>query len=147
MRHVMTTSYHPQANGWVECVNRRLKDGLPAQRAGMVWPSHLSWVLLGLHAAPMEISGFSSSEAVFGQPLVLSGELTPGDEAPPLAFRPSSYFPASYVCQGRCMASGVQAACGMAAVCKEGWMWTPSNISLHGQPSHLSLCIAIKIKS
>jgi hypothetical protein len=43
-------------------------------------------VLLGLSAASKEFSIFSLVEAVFGQPLVLPGELTPGEEALVLAF-------------------------------------------------------------
>jgi hypothetical protein len=51
-------------------------------------PSHLSsWALLGLYAAPKEISGFAWVEVVFGQPLVLPGELVPRKEAPLLAFQ------------------------------------------------------------
>jgi hypothetical protein len=69
-RHVMTTAYHPQANGLVERTHRQR-----AREAGSDWPAHLPWVLLGLRAAPKEVSGFSSAEAVFGQPLVLPGEL------------------------------------------------------------------------
>jgi hypothetical protein len=47
------------------------------------WPAHLPWVLLGLRSAPKGISGISSAEAVFGQPLVLLGELAIAEEAPP----------------------------------------------------------------
>ncbi len=43
-------------------------------------------VLLSLHAAPKEISGLSSAEAVFGQPLVLPGQLALGPEASPRVF-------------------------------------------------------------
>ncbi len=86
VRHAMTTAYHPQANGMVERVHRQLKDSLRARGASTDWPLHLPWVLLGLRAAPKEISGFSSAEAVLGQPLVLPGELAPGSEASPGAF-------------------------------------------------------------
>jgi hypothetical protein len=77
----MTTAYHPQANGLVERANRQLKDSLPARQAGVDWPAHLPWVLLGLRAAPKEISGVSSAEAVFGQSLALPGELISAQEA------------------------------------------------------------------
>lgn len=86
IRHVMTTAYHPQANGLVERAHRQIKDALRARQAGTDWPSHLPWILLGLRAAPKEISGVSSAEAVFGQPLVLPGELTGGPETPPADF-------------------------------------------------------------
>ena len=78
----MTTSYHPQANDMVERVHRQLKDTLRAREAGAEWPEHLPWVLLGLHAAPKEISGISSAQLVLGQPLVLPGELKDVAEAP-----------------------------------------------------------------
>jgi transposase InsO family protein len=87
IRHVMTTSYHPQANGLVERAHRQLKDALRARGAGTDWPVHLPLVLLGLRAAPKEISGFSSAEAVFGQPLVLPGELKEVKEEEPLGFQ------------------------------------------------------------
>ena len=57
IQHIMTTSYHPQANGMVERVHRQLKDALRAREAGADWPDHLPWVLLGLRAAPKETTG------------------------------------------------------------------------------------------
>ncbi len=89
IKHVMTTSYHPQSNGLVERAHRQLKDALRARGAGVDWPAHLPWVLLGLRAAPKEVSGLSSAEAVFGQPLVLPGELASGSEAGPEDFHSS----------------------------------------------------------
>jgi hypothetical protein len=85
-RHITTTAYHPQANGLVERLHRQIKDALRARQASTDWPDHLPWVLLGLRAAPKEISGVSSAEAVFGQPLVLPGEITTGTEESPLGF-------------------------------------------------------------
>jgi transposase InsO family protein len=87
VKHTMTTSYHLQANGLVERAHRQLKDALRAREAGFDWPAHLPWVLLGLRAAPKEVSGFSSAEAVYGQPLTLPGELSCGEEVSPTAFR------------------------------------------------------------
>jgi hypothetical protein len=49
--------------------------------AGMSWPEHLPWVLLGQCAAPKEISGVSSAEAMFRQQLVLFGELPTAEGA------------------------------------------------------------------
>jgi hypothetical protein len=85
-----------------------LHGGIPLYLGGPVWhaktdwPAHLPWVLLGLHAAPKEISGFSSAEAVFCQPLVLPCKLIPSTEAPELAFKAelSSADP-PLVCQPR----------------------------------------------
>jgi transposase InsO family protein len=85
--HVTTTAYHPQSNGLVECAHRQLKASLHARQAGADWPAHLPWVLLGLRAAPKEVSGVSLTEAVFGQPLVLPGEVAHGPKVGPLQFK------------------------------------------------------------
>ena len=80
-RHVTTTAYHPQANGMVERAHRQLKDALRAREAGAEWPHHLAWVLMGLRAAPKESNGVLSAQLVFGQPLILPGEMTDIQEA------------------------------------------------------------------
>jgi transposase InsO family protein len=41
IRHVMTTSYHPQSNGLVERAHRQVKEALKARLAGNRWPDHL----------------------------------------------------------------------------------------------------------
>jgi hypothetical protein len=87
LQHIMTTAYHPQSNSLVERAHRQLKAALRAREASTDWPSHLPWVLFGLLAAPKEVSGVSSAQAVFGQQLVLPGDCTPGLEASPLAFK------------------------------------------------------------
>ena len=63
MKHIITTSYHPQANGRVKRPHRQLKDPIRAREAGADWPDHLPWVLLalGLSAAPKESTGYSSA--------------------------------------------------------------------------------------
>ena len=83
IRHIMTTSYHPQANGMVERVHSQLKDSLCAREAGA---EHLLWVLLGLRAAPKETTGISSAQLVLGKPLVLPGELKDVAESPAVDF-------------------------------------------------------------
>jgi hypothetical protein len=72
--HRLTTAYHPQANGMVERFHRQFKDALRARLVNQDWLSQLPWVLLGLRAAPKEDCGLSSSEMVFGEPLVLTGQ-------------------------------------------------------------------------
>jgi transposase InsO family protein len=74
-KHGQTTAYHPQANGLVEQFHRRLKDALRACLATPTWTVHLPWVLLGLHAAPREEDNISPTQAVFGTPNVLPGQL------------------------------------------------------------------------
>ncbi len=81
--HILTTAYHPQANGMVERVHRQIKDALRARGAGAAWHGHLPWILLGLRAAPKEDSGISSAEMVLGVPVQLPGELL----ASPVAVR------------------------------------------------------------
>ncbi len=58
--HVQTTAYHPQANGLVERLHRRLKDALRARSAAADWYSHLPWVMMGIRTAWREDSPFFS---------------------------------------------------------------------------------------
>ena len=80
--HSPTTSFHPQSNGIVERFHRQLKVSLRARLAGSDWFHHLPLVLLGLRSVPREDSSISSSEAVFGSPLVLPGEFLDSPELP-----------------------------------------------------------------
>jgi transposase InsO family protein len=86
VQHVMTTAYHPQSNGAVERLHRRLKDALRARAADSSWPQHLPWVLLGIRSAPREQSGVSAAELVYGSPLQLPGQLLSAAEPPPEDF-------------------------------------------------------------
>jgi transposase InsO family protein len=82
VHHIITTAYHPQSNGMVERAHRRLKDALRARLAGVDWPEHLPWALLGLRAAPREDTGVSSAELLYGEPLALPGLLISAAEPP-----------------------------------------------------------------
>jgi hypothetical protein len=55
----------------VERAHRQIKDALRARLAGVEWPQHLPWVLLGLRSAPKEDAAMSSAELVFGAALTL----------------------------------------------------------------------------
>jgi Integrase core domain len=97
-RHVMTTAYHPQANGMVKRLHRQLKEALRARQCGSAWAEHIPWALLGVRAAPKDDSGVSAAEVMFGMPLNLPGEVLekPGSggeaERPAgLPVRPRSY--------------------------------------------------------
>ena len=81
-----TTSFHPQSNGMVERFHRSLKSSLRARLANSDWISHLPMVLLGLRATPKDDTGLSVSEAVYGAPLTLPGELVDVPELLPDAF-------------------------------------------------------------
>jgi len=86
IKHVTTTSYHPQSNGLVERFHRQLKDSLRARLASSEWPSHLPWVLLGLRTAPKEDHNVSGAELLYGTPLALPGELVEQKEPPAAIF-------------------------------------------------------------
>ena len=80
--HSPTTSFHPQSNGLVERFHHRLKVSLRARLSGTDWFNHLPLVLLGLRSVPRENSAIPASEALFGSPLVLSGEFLDSPELP-----------------------------------------------------------------
>jgi hypothetical protein len=80
--HRQTTAYHPESNGAVERLHRRLKDALRARAAAATWSEELPFVLLGLRAQPREDAGFSPAEAVFGAPIVLPNEFLQNEEMP-----------------------------------------------------------------
>jgi len=82
VHHIKTTAFHPQSNGMVERSHRQLKDALKSRLAGVAWPDHLPWVLLGLRSAPKEDSGVSSAEMVYLSPLSLPAQLAADVEAP-----------------------------------------------------------------
>ena len=77
IRLSMTTAYHPQANGLVERLHRRLKDALKARLGGPDWCDQLPWVLLGLRTEPKVDLDASVAELVYGAPISIPGELVP----------------------------------------------------------------------
>ena len=83
---INTTAYHPQSNGMVERSHGQLKAALRSRLAGVQWPDHLPWVLLGLRTAPKEDSAVSSAELVFGAALSLPAEFISGPEPPAVDF-------------------------------------------------------------
>ncbi|XP_023322535.1 uncharacterized protein LOC111696949 [Eurytemora carolleeae] len=70
----------------VERFHRSLKSSLRARLANSDWISHLPMVLLGLRATPKDDTGLSVSEAVYGAPLTLPGELVDVPELLPDTF-------------------------------------------------------------
>ena len=96
VKHISTTSLHPQSNGMVERVHRQLKEALRARGAAEDWASHLPWVLLGLRAAPKDESAVSAAEVTLGQQLVLPGQMQqPLDIEPPPARVKQTVIPAA----------------------------------------------------
>ena len=108
IKHITTTSNHPQSNGLVERVHRQMKESLRARNAGAAWLEHVPWVLLGIRTAPKEDSGVSSSEAVYGSPLVLPGQLQHPDGQPP----PTCHVP-PIPTRARTYAQAVRSGSGM----------------------------------
>lgn len=77
-----TSAYNPKANGMIKQVHRQLKAALRSH--GQVdWVASLPVVLLGMHSAIKEDSGYSPSEMVYGEGLPLLGDLfeTPVNES------------------------------------------------------------------
>jgi len=86
IQHVMTTAFHPQANGLIERFHRSLKAALRARAASSDWVEQLPLILLALRATPREDSARSPAESVFGSKLVLPGEFLGSAEPEPAGF-------------------------------------------------------------
>ena len=69
-----TTSYHPQSNGMVERMHRKMKAALKAKReSDPNWIDVLPVVMLGMRAAVKQDLNCSAAEMVFGEALRLPG--------------------------------------------------------------------------
>jgi hypothetical protein len=83
IRHYQTPAYHPQANGDIERLHRRLKDALRAWAATADWFYHLPWVLLAIRTAARDDKTPSPAELLFGAQLVVSSQfLAPNADLP-----------------------------------------------------------------
>ena len=80
IKHRPTTAYHPQANGMVERLHRRLKDALRTRGASASWAAEIHWVLMGLRSQPREDSNISPAQAVYGAPMVLPNQFLSIDD-------------------------------------------------------------------
>lgn len=72
-----TTAYHPQSNGMIERVHRRLKDGIKAQEHPSNWMDALPLILLYMHSTPSTDNAISPAELAYGEALRLPGEFQP----------------------------------------------------------------------
>ena len=77
VKHLMTTAYHPEANGMVERLHRRLKESLIAlgegDRHGWFWK--LPMTLLALRTTVKPDIDASPSDMVYGEGLTVPGQL------------------------------------------------------------------------
>jgi hypothetical protein len=83
IKHIYTTAFHPQST-WSSASTGGSR--LKARLAGPAWPTHLPWVMLGLHAAPWEDSGISPAELTFGAALSLPASFITSSERSPESF-------------------------------------------------------------
>lgn len=72
VKFIRTTSYNPKANGLIERWHRVLKNNLKCR--GNRWVSELPTVFFGLRAVPIDASGISCAELIYGRILKLPGE-------------------------------------------------------------------------
>ena len=78
---IMTTPYHPEANGLVERMHRRLKEALIALGAESSdqWFWRLPCVLLAIRTTMKPDVGASPADLVFGEGLAVPGETLPSN--------------------------------------------------------------------
>ena len=77
IRHIMTTAYHPQSNGMVERLHRRLKESLIALGHGerLQWYWKLPMTMLALRTTVKPDIGASPSDLVYGEGITVPGQL------------------------------------------------------------------------
>ena len=95
MQHITTTTFHPQANGMVERLQRQLKDALRARGGAAALVDQLPWVMLGIRASPKEEWGTSAGEAALGHVLWVPGQLLPVAGPPANMPAPPGVIPAA----------------------------------------------------
>jgi cleavage and polyadenylation specificity factor subunit 1 len=72
---IATTAYHPQANGLVERLHRRIKASLKAQPEPHHWVDRLPFTMLGIRTALKPDVGYSAAEILYGVNLRIPGDL------------------------------------------------------------------------
>ena len=83
IKHIMTTPYHPEANGLVERFHRRLKEALIALGSDSPeqWFWRLPCVMLAIRTTIKPDIGASPADLVFGEGLAVPGETFPSNPA------------------------------------------------------------------
>lgn len=72
-KHIATTAYHPQANGLIENLHRKLKSAIKCKQ-NPSWANSLPTVLLGLRSTIKEDLKATPAELVYGTTLRLPGD-------------------------------------------------------------------------
>ena len=73
-KHLLTTAYHPIANGMIERFHRQLKSSLKAQTAANHWMETLPLALLSIRTTVKRDLQTSVAELLYGTTLGLPGE-------------------------------------------------------------------------
>ena len=76
-----TSAYNPKANGMIERVHRQMKAALRSHEQSD-WVAALPIVLLGMHTAIKEDSGYAPCEILFGEGLPLPGDVFEAHQSP-----------------------------------------------------------------
>ena len=82
IKHIKTTAYHPESNGMVERLHRRLKESLIAlgnnERARWYWK--LPMAMLALRTTVKKDLDAAPSDLVYGGPVTVPGQLIPSQQ-------------------------------------------------------------------
>ncbi|KAH9580784.1 hypothetical protein MS3_00000726 [Schistosoma haematobium] len=73
IKRIRTTSYHPMANGIVECLHRQLKSSLTSVMVNNDWSNKFPLVMLDLRATIKQDMGCCPADLVYGTTLRLPG--------------------------------------------------------------------------
>eukprot|EP00794_Sanderia_malayensis_P018571 gene18571-biopygen15648 len=69
IQHIHTTSYHPAANGMVECFHRQLKASVKAQADSSIWSEILPVILLSIRSTFKPDLDATPAQLVYGTTL------------------------------------------------------------------------------
>ena len=85
IKHLRTTSYHPQTNGMLERFHRTLKTSLAILSTNYQWHTALPFVLMAWRNTPSKTTGCSPAQLLFGVSISLPNQLVDFNTEPTLA--------------------------------------------------------------